>query len=288
MRSKTTASVMTSGPCPVPSCRSRPATRARSGLSTGGSGGPGCEPGSCRKTRPRGVGQLHDIARRAIPTLLQALERITNPAAPDEQRGSRLPRTCPLVLRRRRHRRPAPAVVDDVRPEPGSACAPGPPGSRTGQPVVLLVRAPPVEVSPLLRSSGRVERFSRTARIRTSPRSRPSAPNGPSRARRTSGSAWSLLDTGGGSMALSSFGALDHVLFERPLELLGRALTTNPDRSGIRRTTTSDGRIDIVLRAAAGRTAPRRRWALRGPDYVVEVHVPGAGRTRRAATGGQP
>src|SRR6266568_351830 len=151
-------------------------------------------------------------------------------------------------------------------------------------------QAPPVEVSPLLRSSGRVERFSRTARIRDVTKVKAERAERARAERAELQAAWSLLDTGGGSMALSGFGALDHVLFERLLELLGRALTTNPDRNGIRRTTTSDGRIEIVLRAAApGRTAVLNTplGIFRGPDYVIEVHVPGAGQ-RRAATGGQP
>jgi Protein of unknown function (DUF2397) len=80
------------------------------------------------------------------------------------------------------------------------------------------------------------------------------------------------------------------VLFDRLLELLGRALTTGPDRSGTRRTTTSDGRIEIVLRAAApGRiavlTTPLGTFS--GPDYEIEVRVPGVGQ-RQAASGGQP
>jgi uncharacterized protein (TIGR02677 family) len=150
-------------------------------------------------------------------------------------------------------------------------------------------QAPPVEVSPLLRSSGRVERFSRTARVRDVTKVKAERAERARAERAELQAAWSLLDTGGGSIALSSFGALDHVLFERLLELLGRALTTGPDRSGARRTTTSDGRIEIVLREAApGRIAVLTTplGTFRGPDYEIEVQVPGAGH-RRAASGGQ-
>src|SRR6266568_2674947 len=207
------------------------------------------------------VGQLHDIARRAILALLQALERITesrrrmSSAAADFRE---LARWFSVV-----------GDTDDLHRlwstmfglSPARHAHLAHPDPELVSPSCSWSQAPPVEVSPLLRSSGRVERFSRTARIRDVTKVKAERAERARAERAELQAAWSLLDTGGGSMALSGFGALDHVLFERLLELLGRALTTNPDRNGIRRTTTSDG--------------------------VIEVHVPGAGQ-RRAATGGQP
>lgn len=238
---------------------------------------------------PARVGQLHDIARRAILNLLQALERITesrrrmSSAAADFRELARwfsvagdtddLHRLWSTMfgLSSARHAHLAHPDPELVSP----SCS--------------WSQAPPVEVSPLLRSSGRVERFSRTARIRDVTKVKAERAERARAERAELQAAWSLLDTGGGSIALSGFGALDHVLFERLLELLGRALSANPDRNGSRRTTTSDGRIEIVLRAAApGKIAVLTTplGIFRGPDYVIEVHVPGAGQ-RRSATGGQ-
>ena len=85
-----------------------------------------------------------------------------------------------------------------------------------------------------------------------------------------------MLDTGSGSIRLSSIGSLDHALFERLLELLGRALASDADRRGARWSTTSDGRIEIVLRPAARAAVAELRTPLgvfRGPDYDVEIRA---------------
>jgi hypothetical protein len=86
---------------------------------------------------------------------------------------------------------------------------------------------------------------------------------------------------------LSAFGRLEHGVFQRLLDLLGRALSTGPDSSGARRGVTSDGKVEILLtppqdsRAAVLRTS-RGRFA--GPDFVVDVRVAGV-RRRREDTG---
>jgi hypothetical protein len=79
-------------------------------------------------------------------------------------------------------------------------------------------------------------------------------------------------------------------VFERLLDLLGRALGGTPGRDGIRRSTTSDGRIEICLRpprdgATATLTTPRGQF--RGPDYEVEIRAAGQRHARRTA-GGRP
>jgi uncharacterized protein (TIGR02677 family) len=239
---------------------------------------------------PARVGQLHDIARRAILTLLQALERIT------ESRRRRS--SAAADFRELARWFSVAGNTDDLHRLWSTMFGLSPARhAHLGHPDPELVssscsweEAPPVEVSPLLRSSGRIERFSRTARIRDVAKIKAERAERARAERAELQAAWSMLDTGGGSIALSSFGALDHVLFDRLLELLGRALTTGPDRSGTRRTTTSDGRIEIVLRAAApGRiavlTTPLGTFS--GPDYEIEVRVPGVGQ-RQAASGGQP
>ncbi|MGH3273866.1 MAG: DUF2397 family protein, partial [Streptosporangiaceae bacterium] len=78
---------------------------------------------------------------------------------------------------------------------------------------------------------------------------------------------------------------LDHALFERLLELLSRALASSPDSAGARRGTTTDGRIEVVLKPAgdsamAELTTPQ--GVFRGPDYLIEVRAPGMRPFRRA------
>jgi uncharacterized protein (TIGR02677 family) len=235
---------------------------------------------------PPRVEQLHLVARRAIITLLQVLDRITESrrrmssaaadfrelarwfsVAPEQDDLHRLWSTM-FGLSPSRHAHlshPDPELVS-------SSCS--------------WQDAPPVEVSPLLRSAGRVERFSKTARVRDVAKVKAERAARAKAERTELEAAWSMLDTGGASFRLSSFGSLDHPLFERLLELLGRALTSGPDRSGARRTTTSDGRIEIVLRPArqaaiAELTTPL--GVFRGPDYDIEIHASGARPIRRVS-----
>jgi uncharacterized protein (TIGR02677 family) len=134
-----------------------------------------------------------------------------------------------------------------------------------------------VEVSPLLRSAGRTERFSRTGRVRDVASIRAARAARAQAERAELEAAWSMLDTGG-PVRLSRFGQLDHALFERLLELLGRALASSPDASGGRRGTTTDGRIEIILRPpgdAAVACVTTARGVFRGPDYAVEIRASG-------------
>ena len=222
------------------------------------------------------VEQLHLVARRAIITLLQALDRITESrrrtssaaadfrelarwfaVVPNEDDLHRLWSTM-FGLSPARH-----AHLSHPDPELVSS-------SSSWQ------EAPPVEVSPLLRSAGRMERFSRTARIRDVSKLKAARAERARAERAELEAAWSMLDTGSGSIRLSSIGTLDHALFERLLELLGRALASDADRRGARWSTTSDGRIEIVLRPAARAAVAELRTPLgvfRGPDYDVEIRA---------------
>jgi hypothetical protein len=77
-------------------------------------------------------------------------------------------------------------------------------------------------------------------------------------------------------------------VFERLLDLLGRVLGAGPDRTGARRATTSDGRIEIVLRPPRnGATALLRtpRGEFHGPDYEIEIWAAGTSRARQARGG---
>jgi uncharacterized protein (TIGR02677 family) len=240
-------------------------------------------------TAPPRIEQLHLVARRAIITLLQVLDRIAesrrrmSSAAADFRELARW--FCVVAEQDDLHRlwstmfglspsrhahlsHPDPELV-------GSSCS--------------WQDAPPVEVSPLLRSAGRVERFSRTARVRDVAKVKALRAERAKAERAELEAAWSMLDTGSGSIRLSSIGTLDHALFERLLELLGRALTIGPGRSGVRRTTTSDGRIEIVLRPARQDAIAELRTPLgvfRGPDYDIEIRASGARQVRRASGDG--
>lgn len=145
--------------------------------------------------------------------------------------------------------------------------------------------APAVEVSPLLRATGRTERFGRTGAIPDVAAIKSERAARAATERAELEAAWVLLDTGG-AVYLSSFGKLEHGVFERLLELLGRALGSTSGPGGVRRGTTSDGRVEIVLRppadgAIAELTTPR--GVFRGPDYVVEIVAVGRGGRREAS-----
>ncbi|MET8539242.1 TIGR02677 family protein [Kitasatospora sp. NPDC004799] len=226
-------------------------------------------------SRPRAE-QLHDVARRAIVTLLQVLDRITESrrrsssavqdfrelarwfaAAPGEDHLHRL-WSAAFGLGPARH---AHLAHPDPELVPSSA---------------TWAEAPPVEVSTLLRTSGRTERFTRTGKVRDIGGIKAARVENARKERAELEAAWDVLGTGG-PVRLSGFGTLDHTVFERLLDLLGRALAVRPDVDGARRAVTSDGRVEIVLRALpdGGRAVLQTpRGALEGPDYLVEIRNP--------------
>ncbi|GAA3008297.1 TIGR02677 family protein [Streptomyces fulvorobeus] len=235
---------------------------------------------------PPRVEHLHHVARRAIVTLLQALDRIT-----ESRRGS-----AGAVQDFRELARwfAAAPGEDDLHRLWAAAFGLGPARhahlAHTDPELVAATEswhdAPPVEVSALLRTSGRTERFTRTGRVRDVAALRAERA-GRARAERAElEAAWSLLRTES-PVRLSRFGGLDHEVFERLLDLLGRALAVRPDTTGARRAVTGDGRVEVVLRPPAGpggapavlRTA---RGTLTCPDYVIEVHSAGASGPARA------
>jgi uncharacterized protein (TIGR02677 family) len=221
------------------------------------------------------VEQLHLVARRAIITLLQVLDRITesrrrtSSAAADFRE---LARWFSLA-----------GSQDDLHRlwstmfglSPARHAHLSLPDPELADSSLSWRDAPPVEVSPLLRSAGRTERFSRTGRVRDV-RAIKSARAERARAERAElEAAWSMLDTRG-TVRLAAFGRLDHALFERLLELLGRALASNPDSSGLRRGSTADGRIEVLLKAPPdGTTATlvTPRGTFQGPDYEIQIRA---------------
>ncbi|HKN56313.1 MAG TPA: TIGR02677 family protein [Amycolatopsis sp.] len=232
--------------------------------------------------------QLHAVARRAIITLLQVLDRITesrrrsSSAVADFRELARWFTVVPAQddlhrlwstmfgLSSARH-----AHLAHPDPELVSSTS-------------SWHEAPPVEVSPLLRTAGRTERFTRTGRVRDVAAIRAARAERALAERAELEAAWNMLDTGG-VVRLSAFTRLDHSVFERLLDLLGRALGTTPGRNGTRRSTTSDGRIEILLRqphdgAVARLSTPRGQF--HGPDYEIEIRAEGD-RAMRQASGGR-
>ncbi|MGH3916305.1 MAG: TIGR02677 family protein [Pseudonocardiaceae bacterium] len=236
---------------------------------------------------PPRVEQLHLVARRAIITLLQVLDRITE----SRRRASsavadfrELARWFTVV-----------AAQDDLHRLWSTVFGLSPARhAHLAHPDPELIssssswrEAPPVEVSALLRSSGRTERFSRTGRIRDVRAVKAARATQALAERAELEAAWNMLDTGG-TIRLSGFARLDHGVFERLLDLLGRALGAGPDRAGTRRATTSDGRIEIMLWPPSnGATARLRtpRGEFHGPDYEIEIRAAGARHPRQAGGG---
>jgi len=236
---------------------------------------------------PARVEQLHVIARRAIVTLLQVLDRISESrrrassavadfrelarwfaVAPSEADLHRL-WTAAFGLGPSRH-----AHLHDADPELVPAGT-------------SWHAAPPVEVSALLRASGRTERFTRTGRVRDVAALKAARAERARAERAELEAVWGRLVTDG-PVRLSAAGELAYPVFERLLELLGRAMSAGAGPDGSRRAVTSDGRLEILLRPPPdGRTAVLRtaRGRLTAPDFVVDVRAAG-GRPWRAHPAG--
>ena len=228
-------------------------------------------------TEPR-VEQLHLVARRAIITLLQVLDRITesrrrtSSAAADFRE---LARWFSVAGRQDDLHRLWSTMFGLSPARHAHLSLPDPELAGSS---MSWRDAPPVAVSPLLRSAGRTERFSRTGRVRDVAAIKAARAERARAQRAELEAAWSLLDTGG-TVRLAAFGRLDHALFERLLELLGGALAAGPDSSGLRRATTVDGRIEILLKPppdGAIATLATPRGTFRGPDYEIRIRAPGA------------
>jgi uncharacterized protein (TIGR02677 family) len=238
-------------------------------------------------SQPR-VGQLNDVARRAIVTLLQALDRINESrrratsAAADLRELARWFQAAPsdgdlhrlwavaFGLGSARH-------AHLVHPDPEVV----PAGTSWAE-------APPVPVSALLRSSGRTERFSRTGRVRDVSPVRSGRAERARQQRAELEAAWRQLSTGGRQIALADLGRLDHATFERLLELVGRALAAAPDRRGARRAQTADGQVAVELvepRDGSRVTLVTPRGQLTGPNYRLRITSLLEAATRTPAVG---
>ncbi|MEV6034451.1 TIGR02677 family protein [Nonomuraea sp. NPDC052116] len=226
------------------------------------------------------IRRLHDVARQAIVSLLQVLDRIT-----DSRRRSSSAAADFRTLARWFAGAPS---EDDAHRLWDAAFGLGPARhAHLGHADAELIpagvswrEAEPVEVSALLRSRGRTERMGRTGKVRDVIALRAERQERAGKERAELEAAWSALATTGATR-LSQLGELDHDTFGRLLDLLGRALAERPDSTGFRRAVTSDGRVEIVLRAPDdGAVAVLRTsdgW-FRGPDYLIDVRSLGLAR----------
>ncbi|MET8868456.1 TIGR02677 family protein [Nonomuraea sp. NPDC004580] len=232
------------------------------------------------------VRRLHDVARRAIVVLLQVLDRITDArrrsssAAADFRTLARWFATAPGEDDAHRLWDAAFGLGSARHAHLGHADAELIPAG------VPWAEAEPVEVSALLRSRGRTERMGRTGRVRDVAELRAQRRAMAERERAELEAAWAALATTG-PIRLSQLGELDHDTFGRLLDLVGRALAERPDPTGFRRAVTSDGRVEIVLRAPDDAPTEREVAVLRtsegwfrSPDYLIDVRAPGTLRER--------
>lgn len=244
---------------------------------------------------PPRVEQLHLVARRAIVTLLQTLDRINEARRRASSTGAdlrELARWCTLA-----------ETEDDVHRlwsvafGLGSArhahlVHPDPELVPVG---VAWADAPTVPVSALLRSSGRTERFSRTGRIRDVTAIKRARAERAHRERAELETAWRQLATDG-QIRVSDLDHLDHATFERLLDLIGRALVADPATDGARRGLSADGQVGIALWPAPDAVQATLRTphgTFTGPNYVIRIDVgtaselsPATSRLKRRETDG--
>lgn len=230
------------------------------------------------------VQDLFLVARKAIITLLQVLERINE----SRRRSSSVASDFRELAR---WFAAAPAEADLHRLwatafglAPARHAHLGHPDQELHGHTTPWRDTPPVAVSPLLRTSGRTERHTRTARVKDVVALKAARAEAARVERAQLQAAWDALDTRG-VVRLSHFAELDHDVLHRLLDLLGRALATAPDRSGLHRAATDDGRVEILLRAPAQPRPPAVVRTSEGrfttTDYDVEIRALGRGKTSR-------
>jgi uncharacterized protein (TIGR02677 family) len=221
--------------------------------------------------RPR-VAELADVARRAIVSLMRALERLVearrrgSSTAADFRTLARWFATCESD--EDAHRLWAAAF--GLWPARHAHLAHDDPAAVSA--TTSWFAATAVPVSPLLRTHGQVDKVARTARVRDTAQIRRRRRERAVAQRVESEEAWARLATAG-PVRLSAFATLDSDSFARLLELLGRALSARPE-AGVRRAATADGRLVVTLSGppdTATAVIRTPNGTLTGPDYVVSI-----------------
>lgn len=217
------------------------------------------------------VDEMQDVARKAIVQLLRVLDRIseqrrrpTNTAADFRALARWFARTetedeahelfnAAFGLWSARHAHLAHAD--------GELLPSGEPWHNT----------PAVPVSPHLRSTGGQEFGGGSGKVRDVAEVRRNRREQAEKERRELEHAWAQIQTDG-AVRISTLTNLDHDTFHRLIDLVGRALGSDPDSTGTRTAGTTDGRMQINLRNARGwATITTQKGTLSGPDYVIDV-----------------
>ncbi|MEV6238145.1 TIGR02677 family protein [Lentzea sp. NPDC051838] len=220
---------------------------------------------------PSKADELQDVARKAIVQLLRVLDRIseqrrkpTNTAADFTALAHWFAKTetedeahelfnAAFGLHSARHAHIAHAD--------GELIPSGEPWHNT----------PPVTISPHLRTTGKQEHIGSTGKIRNVDEVRRNRKEQAQKERQEVEHAWRQIQTDG-PVRISTLTSLDHDTFHRLIDLVGRALGSDPDSTGTRAAGTSDGRMQINLRNARGwATITTQKGTLSGPDYVIDV-----------------
>lgn len=234
-------------------------------------------------SHPR-INELRDIARRAIVTLMRALERLnesrrrSSSATEDFRTMARWFTSAPCDEDAHRLFNGAFGLWSARHAHLGHVDA------ELVTPGTAWVDAPAVPVSPLLRTRGRTEHVGRTAKVRNVGELRALRRAMAAQEQIELETAWRELSTDG-TVRLSQLGSLNYSAFERLLDLVGRALSHAANPEGHRHATSADGQVEIALSPPAddrqaSLVTPRGRFT--GPDYRVSIAmsggVSGAGR----------
>jgi uncharacterized protein (TIGR02677 family) len=250
------------------------------------------------RAHPSQAALLRQRARAAIPALLAAVTTL------QERRTGRSDRSADFrALARWFAETPSDAEAHRLwRAAFGLASArhlgidAGTLADREEQPVpaaTAWAEAPPVTISPRLRSTGRHQHRGTLARIVDRSQARQRLEELLVAERSQTEAARRRLTTGRPTR-LSDLGLLDRDEFELFLGLLGDALAAGPPGPDGIRTTTSDGTLEITIQptgdgASAEIATPD--GVLRGPDQVLTIvdltHPAAAGTPRLVTTGGE-
>lgn len=221
--------------------------------------------------RPR-VSQLHGLARTAINTLLQVLERINA----DRRRASS------AVTDFRHLARWFAAADTETDLHRLSHSAFGMASARHGHLVhedpelihpTTSWRDSQVRVSALLRTSGRTGHHGRPGRVPDTDAVRRKRRAAALLAQAEQEAAWRRLYTDG-EIRLSQLGRLESETFNRLLDLLGRAIESTPDGDGSRIATSSDGHTRIRLRPPTDdeeATVVAEHGRMTGPNFRMTI-----------------
>ena len=220
---------------------------------------------------PARVDELQDVARKAIVSLLRVLDRIS------EQR--RRPANTAADFRALARWFARTETEDEAHELFNAAFGLWPArhahlAHADGELIPSAEpwhNTPPVPVSPQLRRTGKQEHIGSTGKIRNVDELRRTRREQAQRERVEVEFAWSQVRTDG-PVRISSLAELDHDTFHRLIDLVGRALGSEPDSTGTRTAGTSDGRMQINLRNARGwARITTQKGTLSGPDYVIDV-----------------